>query len=639
MIGSTPFMCRKKCNYMIKYSRNLYYLIKVGKQKMKISAVKIYNIRSFLEIDNYLELEDTKTAIIGVNESGKSNILEAIGKLNFTAMMGNYYTSIKNLLVPEAEVKILVELSLKDEEMQELHLQPENNKTLLTFMVGKPTIIEGALRDAISHNEVVKKTIEFWDNHKPAEFYNLTNDNRSVYNNAIQLINKCSTEVIDINSIDVLTRNFKKDVDYKECISCINDFKGILSKIYMMFPMILYKQWDGIVPIRAAYLSTEAIKELADKNSSFYKFVRAAGIESDEMKRAFELPEGNARYTLRYKLEKQIENNVCKEFKKFYEKDELNLMVKFEANKLLFNVMTGDMIMSLGERSNGLRWYFGLFIELMAMDYKNRDVLYLLDEPGVFLHVNAQKELLSLFNELCEKNGQVVYTTHLPYMLDTQNIYNIRRVEKDDSGQSHIFNRVYAGGLELSSRQETLTPLIQAMGCDMKHSIDMASRMNIITEGITDRMYLEAGVKSLDIKEQMNFIPCNGASAIPNIVSILIGWGCNYRVLLDYDSQGFTQYKKLIKAFGEEIKSKIVFVVDEGIPEDVNDKSITTKTIEAILSVNDTKQLEISYDGTEKTKTLAAIEFRSKVFNNDLLIDEVTSNNYQQLFTRLGIKL
>lgn len=46
------------------------------------------------------------------------------------------------------------------------------------------------------------------------------------------------------------------------------------------------------------------------------------------------------------------------------------------------------------------------------------------------MHVNAQKELLALFNKLCESNGQLVYTTHLPYMLDTENIYCIRRVEK-----------------------------------------------------------------------------------------------------------------------------------------------------------------------------------------------------------------
>lgn len=110
----------------------------------------------------------------------------------------------------------------------------------------------------------------------------------------------------------------------------------------------------------------------------------AAGIEINDMKQAFELAEGNVRHTLRYNIERKIQKNVCDEFKRFYSKCEFELLIKFEANKLYVNVITGGMVMSIGERSNGLRWYLGLFIELMAIDYKNRDVLYLLDESGFF---------------------------------------------------------------------------------------------------------------------------------------------------------------------------------------------------------------------------------------------------------------
>ena len=604
---------------------------------MKVSAIKIFNIRSFLDKDNYLILEDNKTAIIGVNESGKSNILEAIGKLDFSNKLSNYYNSIKNLSVPEEEVQILVQLELKESEMEELCISEDTKKTLLTFKVGQLTTISGTLSHVIAQNEIVKRATEFWDSHSFSDFYNITNDNRNSYSNAVQLIKKCSEEIIPLNQLDVLTKNLKKDMDNKECVECVRNLKAKLLKIYSMFPVIMYKQWNGIVPIKAAYVNTEAIKELEDVNSSLYKLTHAAGIEINDMKQAFELAEGNVRQTLRYNIERKIQKNVCDEFKRFYSKSELELLIKFEANKLYVNVITGGMVMSIGERSNGLRWYLGLFIELMAIDYKNRDVLYLLDEPGVFLHVNAQKELLSLFDELCENKGQLVYTTHLPYMLDTENIYGIRRVEKDNDGQSHIFNRVYAGGLELPSRQETLTPLIQAMGCDMKYSTDIAARMNIVTEGITDRMYLESGMKALNILEEINIIPSNGAAAIPNVVSILIGWGCDYKVVLDYDVEGFTQYKRLIKSFGEEIKERIVFVAVGHVPEDVNDRTIEVKTIESILSDNDTNKLDTPYDGTDKTKTIAAMEFRSKVLNGELVIDELTGENFQRLFRELGI--
>lgn len=85
----------------------------------------------------------------------------------------------------------------------------------------------------------------------------------------------------------------------------------------------------------------------------------------------------------------------------------------------------------------------------------------------------------------------------------------------------------------------------------MKYSMDISSRKNIVMEGITDRMYLEAGIKGLGISDEINNIPSNGVASIANVVSILFGWGWDYKVVLDYDSQGFTQYKRLLKSFGE----------------------------------------------------------------------------------------
>ena len=65
-------------------------------------------------------------------------------------------------------------------------------------------------------------------------------------------------------------------------------------------------------------------------------------------------------------------------------------------------------------RSNGLKWFLNLFIDLAYGNLENKTIIYLLDEPGVYLHVNAQRELLVLLKNLCNKGGQVVYTTHSP---------------------------------------------------------------------------------------------------------------------------------------------------------------------------------------------------------------------------------
>ena len=47
---------------------------------MKIKSIIISNYKSLGEERNVLLLEDNITALIGKNDSGKSNILEALGK-------------------------------------------------------------------------------------------------------------------------------------------------------------------------------------------------------------------------------------------------------------------------------------------------------------------------------------------------------------------------------------------------------------------------------------------------------------------------------------------------------------------------------------------------------------------------------
>ncbi|MBP2079619.1 AAA family ATPase [Oceanobacillus polygoni] len=50
---------------------------------MNIKSIEINNYKSFKEEKNITYLEDSVTAVIGKNESGKSNFLEAIGSLHY----------------------------------------------------------------------------------------------------------------------------------------------------------------------------------------------------------------------------------------------------------------------------------------------------------------------------------------------------------------------------------------------------------------------------------------------------------------------------------------------------------------------------------------------------------------------------
>lgn len=126
-----------------------------------------------------------------------------------------------------------------------------------------------------------------------------------------------------------------------------------------------------------------------------------------------------------------------------------------------------------------------LYIDILAHDIKEYSVLFMFDEPGVHLHVNAQKELLKLFEDLTNKGHQVVYATHSPSMIDGENVLNVRVAEKSDDGHTLIYKNCYDQRLSSESKMETLSPLIKAIGADMKLNLGpQYSKIYILTEGI-----------------------------------------------------------------------------------------------------------------------------------------------------------
>ena len=53
-------------------------------------------------------------------------------------------------------------------------------------------------------------------------------------------------------------------------------------------------------------------------------------------------------------------------------------------------------------------------------------------------------------------------------MIDGDNILNFRAIEKDEAGLTKIFRNAHHHDLSKDSKEETLSPLVSALGCDLK---------------------------------------------------------------------------------------------------------------------------------------------------------------------------
>ena len=98
------------------------------------------------------------------------------------------------------------------------------------------------------------------------------------------------------------------------------------------------------------------------------------------------------------------------------------------------------------ERSNGLKWYLNMYLQLLSKTkkYDIENYIILLDEPGVYLHINAQKEVLKLFENFVKNDNQIIYTTQLPSMIYQDKLYRTRLIIKDSIGNSNIGNKYYS---------------------------------------------------------------------------------------------------------------------------------------------------------------------------------------------------
>ena len=640
---------------------------------MRVSSVIINNYKSIGTAKNTLLLESDVTALIGKNDSGKSNVLEILGGISFSHYILDEFYKFNNKLENE-EMSLIVELKFNKKELKLLkdYKDIEDDCTYFYFSQNREIEFKGGfsrlfyedmeLVKSISYikNELITYLEENYYDSMDSQFFNELNkyinsmkniDNtiwikyKKILNKLLYILNSYDDEFICISEED----DFYKDDYEKESIenlmydekryTLIRNLEIVKSKIrkkYALLPKFYHRKVEE--ELQSEYQLEEVKKQIKDRRGTLYKFLIASDISTQEFLLAMENDDENQMEICRNKIKEKVKYNIQKKFNDFYDEENVQIKVLFKKDLVKILVKTNENTTNISERSNGLRWYLNLFIDILANDIKDENVIFLLDEPGVYLHVNAQRELLRLFYDLCKNDNQVVYSTHSPYMIDSNNIINVRAIEKDEKGYTNIYNTAYDNKLNSVSKRETLSPLVQAIGADLRFNIGpQGEKLNIVTEGITDYMYYTAMLYYFDIPEEKMpyIIPAVGAGNVNVIVSILIGWGCDFKVILDYDKAGFVECEKLIENLNMKINKDIFFVNCKETYDNKDKESYKySEFVETLISDEDKSKFSISY---LDNKTMAAKEFYDKVKCKSIDLSDETVNNFKRLFTYMNV--
>jgi len=186
--------------------------------------------------------------------------------------------------------------------------------------------------------------------------------------------------------------------------------------------------------------------------------------------------------------------------------------------------------LNFGERSEGFVWFFSFlvaFAELRDSDH----VILLLDEPGLGLHAAGQADLLRYLHEQLARHHQVIYTTHSPFMVSPQHLHRTRTVE-DVEGEGTKVRESVEG-----ASPETVQPLRTAVGLELLRPL-MLGPDTLVVDGPADLLYLEvvsgflrdSGRTGLDPRWLL--LPAGGLDGVAALATLL-GAPLGLAVLLD----------------------------------------------------------------------------------------------------------
>lgn len=237
---------------------------------------------------------------------------------------------------------------------------------------------------------------------------------------------------------------------------------------------------------------------------------------------------------------------LSKQFRDLWTQKKVKFKIEIDGPTL--NIFAVDdsvgMPVRLYRRSSGFRWHVSFawkFTHASQGQYKG--CILLLEEPGIHLHYSGQRDLLEVFQRLSESNT-ILYTTHLASMVDSSYPERVRIVETKG-------NHATVKKGVVSSQRAPMAVIELSLGLTGDMSGLLGTRQSLIVEGGDDAMILHklSGVLRGDGKSHLSdriyLWPAHGAPKTPMYAAFAVGQCWDSGVLLDTDSEGNAAKKKI----------------------------------------------------------------------------------------------
>lgn len=591
--------------------------------------------------------------VIGANNSGKSNVLDAL------RVLGNEHISerdVTDLLFETAECKQpKISLFARDDgdkedkyayirkfgkdyavifpdgEEKEYECYYSNKETILNDLSSLVDFERNFLYNSTSLQELKNEySLSDIQEISDEDFHNLTSEIFKIldaYNNNANIYNSSYWN-------EFVRRVSKRDIgkDWRQKISANEDN---IEKLNSLFKEEYgYNFIPNILSYKEEQISNDDLNveyDAIEGNPFFIALFKSIGEDVSTVQNAHNELTHRKNMGKMKALTKKLNDKlkaVSDKFNKLYYLDQsrYEFEIDLQEDKIHFCLYKGDQGILIDYQSTGFRWFFNLFFNLLNSTELEAGDVIMMDEPATNLHVKGQRELRIFLKEFAIQNDiTIIIVTHSPFLVDMDNLDELRIVVNENSVSriENVFSAV------CQNDPDSLRPIKESLTIE-NHVLVNPDETVIFVEGITDYNYLTAFKKLFD-KKGITFLPINGVGGnekeCQEVSKELIKIRKHNPILLvDNDDAG-----RLMKEVNGKDSALDVYILS-----DVDEKF---KTIESLFVQEDLQKFNLLDENGKFVKHASTSSvFKSQIQKNCNSISNATKDNFKKLFKYLEEK-
>ena len=464
---------------------------------MRLAAILVQNYRSVVS-SGPISISRL-TALIGRNESGKSNLLQGIYLLNPDSEPRNlekstsYPRRLNFDLCSDSTLVVSSQWELSGDDKQKLadiwpavkaltlvEVQRDYAGMLYVRFVDERPLnqllplkkIRSLAKESAAAlyellYELADTGVDSWESvhQKFTSSMTVTENYEEWARNAIVAIADLHQSLANANM--VLERGEGGPLETLK--DCINDFleeasrranarSWVRDNMPKFVLLDVYPQTPGRVSV-SQYLSRVSNNTSTQADVHFGKMCKVAGLDLPGL---LNQKQPRARNRILYEASKRL----TKEIQTLWMEGRLKVQLDLNGDDFTTSISESsgfhDIDIELDERSLGFRWFFSFIISFAAdtMDEGTSDAIILLDEPGLHLHARSQQNLLRIIEK--RFRNQAIFTTHLPFMVPINKLSSIKVVTYHGRKGTIVSN-------DPTGRGDSRTPFSTSSGARLRH--------------------------------------------------------------------------------------------------------------------------------------------------------------------------